>query len=434
MSVLLSCASVGLAQAAHNRALLSPATGTTQSSTYVVPPPNALVPGQAATLQVEVEQYEPLVADSYGIPSGTVTVYYQQIELAVLTLNEQGTATFSVPTNGLAPGSYPITAAYGGDSVYLPSSGTSNVTIIAAEPTATSFGTYPQATWVAGDNVYLAAYVTSSFPYAFSGKVTFTSGTLVLGSAEMSGKLPNNYGVVASVPTPNVPVGTYYVVAAYSGDAFHAPSSTAPLAIKLVANTTTHVRLTVTPYSLVLGDTATIVASVYPDIGEGPPTGTVNILVNGIVLSSLPLQPGAGESMATLNVATSGLPAGTYLVTADYLGDSKDLPSSGSAGSFNLLDGASVSLSASPNPVTAGTATFLTAKVTGPSGAPAPTGQVDFYYGDALLGGATLDETGTAQLPLATSGLSPGSYGLEANYSGDSNYGFASGTVTLDVQ
>jgi hypothetical protein len=170
-----------------------------------------------------------------------------------------------------------------------------------------------------------------------------------------------------------------------------------------------------------------ITVDVYPGNCDLPPAGDVTILANSVAIASLPLRSGS----ANLSVSTVGVPAGSYLLTAIYTGTATD-ESSSSYVNVNILNEPTLSFEISPNPVEQGTATFLTLKVSGMAGT--PTGTAIFDYGINELGTAVLDDTGTAQIPLATASLSPGSYSLVANYAGDDNYNEAESTLTLIVQ
>ena len=82
-----------------------------------------------------------------------------------------------------------------------------------------------------------------------------------------------------------------------------------------------------------------------------------------------------------------------------------------------------IDLQASPNPVWADQALTLTARVypVMPA-ASAPTGEVQFFDGRALLGTATLTQiNGVATASLTVVDLEPGPHPLMARYRGDSN-------------
>ncbi len=88
-------------------------------------------------------------------------------------------------------------------------------------------------------------------------------------------------------------------------------------------------------------------------------------------------------------------------------------------------------LASSLNPATSGQSVTFTATVTGPSGAPVPTGQVSFLDGNTLLGNAALNGSGVAT--LSTSTLSVGSQSITALYGGDENFANSTSTALTQV-
>jgi hypothetical protein len=119
----------------------------------------------------------------------------------------------------------------------------------------------------------------------------------------------------------------------------------------------------------------------------------------------------------------------SLLVFASACGGSK---SSGSA-PVTALPSTTTTLTATPNSVTLGGTTTLTASVSSTT-AGTITGTVTFKVGSATLGTATVSG-GTATLSnvSTTNGFSVGSNSITANYSGDTNFGALSGSATLKV-
>ncbi len=89
-------------------------------------------------------------------------------------------------------------------------------------------------------------------------------------------------------------------------------------------------------------------------------------------------------------------------------------------------------LTATPNPVTSGSAASLSATVT-PASGPTPTGTVSFYAGSSILGTCTLNGSGSCALSNST--LAVGTYSITAVYMGsNTSAGSTSTAVSLTVQ
>jgi len=125
------------------------------------------------------------------------------------------------------------------------------------------------------------------------------------------------------------------------------------------------------------------------------------------------------DASGSIYVAGSILPGGSFATPGAF-----QQTQAGGADGFVAkvipLQTSTTALSLSASTSTAGQPVTFTAKVTGPSGSPIPTGTVIFNNGTTSLGTGTLDATGTAT--YTTSSLSATSYTLTAVYGGDANY------------
>ncbi len=163
-----------------------------------------------------------------GMPTGTITFSNGTTQLGQPVTLSNGTATYSYNTSSLAAGTYPLTAAYSGDTNYGPStSSAGTLTVLPLIPTTSTesiTGTPSSSESNVGSSVTLAATVAhSSGTAAPTGTVTFANGSTALGSGTL-----NSIGT-ATYSTSSLAVGTYSIVASYGGDANYA-ASTSPAA------------------------------------------------------------------------------------------------------------------------------------------------------------------------------------------------------------
>lgn len=324
-----------------------------------------------------------------------------------------GKATFTIST--LVVGTHPITVSYADDSYNRGSSSTTPLNqVVQQEATVTTVAATPTP-GIAGLPETISANVqllSGSAP--LTGTVTFTSGTTTLGSASL-----NASGVAAITPT--LAPGTYQIVAAYMGNANGIDSASTPLSYSVV-QATTQTALTVAPSPALVLNPVTFTAAV---TGNGVmPTGSVNFLANGVVIGTSPLSGG------TATFTDSALAAGSYTMTAEYLGNTDNATSTSTSVSETVGTIPTTTVISTASTSGATPQVVLVAAVINNGGGPTPTGMVTFYNGATSLGTATLDSTGAATLtPNLTTGVN---YSVAAVYSGDPDHG-ASTSQTLTV-
>jgi hypothetical protein len=183
------------------------------------------------------------------------------------------------------------------------------------------------------------------------------------------------------------------------------------------------------PYPIEVGQSVTLTAAASG--GGGTPTGTVSFAVGSTVLATEPLSNG----VASYTASTNGILPGTYVLTAEYSGDSVYTPSTSAAASVELEQvQTATTLTASPNPVAPPAAVTLTATVKRHYGTTTgvPGGRVTFYYGTEALGSAGLNSSGVATYVASTKGVSAGTYAITAQYDGDV-YDLASSSAAVSV-
>ena len=262
----------------------------------------------------------------------------------------------SSTTNALPGGSYVVTARYGGDGTFAPSTSSPSPTItVSPEPSATAASAFttdqnghlvPFLTGTYGSFVYLRADVTgASGSGTPTGSITFqdAGGQNVVGffslNSEGNTATPNGVFTIAG--------GPHAITAAYSGDPSFNPSTSSPLNLAITpASTTT----TMTPTINSQGSGAVFAATIATNSGGNPPTGTVTFSAGGNPLGSVPVngvtKAQTGTAQATASFTDTELANGQYTVTATYNGDTNYAASSSAAGSINLQPDFSLSLNA----------------------------------------------------------------------------------------
>jgi hypothetical protein len=269
------------------------------------------------------------VAGNGGTPTGLVTFQADGANIGSGTLDATGKATFTY--SALKVGSHVITASYGGDT----NDGASSATltqVITAIPTVTDLA----ATSTTGPTpqVILVATVIGSTGPTPTGTVTFTNGSTVIGTITL------DVSGVATF-TPDLAPGTYSIVANYSGDADHSPSSSKAVGI---SGTATGFSMTVTPPKLTIATSQNAVITVdlnsdgaFADtIGLGcgslPASVNCHFATNGIALKAGATQSvqltidtnnplGGGGSAMNSRPASRGLNlAGLFLPASLFFG------------------------------------------------------------------------------------------------------------------
>jgi hypothetical protein len=192
---------------------LTVAQATTQ--TAVTATPNPAVAETAVTFTAKV-------TGNGGIPGGTVTFNANGAPIGTpVLLDATGTATTTY--SAFIPGSYTITAVYGGDTNDQGSTGTGSAPLVVGTiPTITELG--DATTTGQNPQLILVASVLSSGGAVATGTVTFNNGTTAVGTGTL-----DSSGVATL--TPNLPTGSYTIVAVYGGDALHGPSTSQPVTV-----------------------------------------------------------------------------------------------------------------------------------------------------------------------------------------------------------
>ncbi len=303
-----------------------------------------------------------------------------------------GSASLTLNAFGLGP--HTVTALYTGDTanpaeqspaLQLQVNPVTTIVSLGALPPSVPYGTVLQLTG-------------SVLPVTAGGTVVFRDGANSLGQSTLSGG-------AASLAVGTLLPGSHVLLAIYSGDAYDLAGTSAAEQIT-VQRLGTDTSLLATPSTASFGTAVRIGVAVTP----ADATGTVLVQEGSSVTARIPLNSGAGS--ASLNTLAPGL----HLLTASYPGDALHTASASSSFSVeidrtptsttltplaaSLPAGASVVLSATVSPASAGGVVNFTDSNSGP------------------LGQSSL-QAGVATLPVGS--LAAGPHSITASYAGDTD-------------
>ena len=366
-----------------------------------------------APLQLTATVVQSGTTGAGGAFTGTVTFSDGATVLGTAAVSAAGIATLSVST--LNVGSHSLSASYGGDANYLPSTSASIAEMLVTASTSAAL-TSSLTPSIAGTPVTLTATVTGTGGIP-TGTVTFLSGATTLGTGALNAR------GVAGLTTSSLAVGQDTLTAVYGGDSKDNGSTSPPL-LQTVEIATTGTTLASTANPSMFGASVTFTATIATN--GGAVTGTVTFSDGSKVLGTAPVNTGT----AMFSLSTLGL--GMHSITAAYSGDALDASSQSSALSQQVLQAGAVTLASSANPSIAGAGVSFTATISSPQSV-AVTGSVTFKDGSVVLGTVSVGNAGSAV--FSTTALAVGQHTIVAVYSGDSlNQAAASNTLVQTVQ
>ncbi|WP_315098493.1 S8 family serine peptidase [uncultured Cellulomonas sp.] len=375
-----------------------------------------------STPTIDVWTYSDYAADETGVldsaESFTVNPYDppfwfdNDIPGSFSTLGDDGVTIPVHKGTGAADGQLLVFQHHNADPV----SRVQLVDVTVPTPTATTTTLAVTGGKKAGQELTLKAGVA---PAEATGTVTFLDGQTEIGSAPVTnGK--------ASIKV-KLGAGAHSLSAAFASDTgLFAPSTSAVVPVD-VAKSTSTTTLSLSRTSAPYGSTTRAAVVVRGE--TAPPTGTVEIKDRGVTVATGTLTVTGLRGVADV-VLPGTLAAGNHHLTAVYSGNA-DVSGSQAQRWFTVTPVAStVSLSSSTWTVAKGTQQQVTVKVTGPKGAPTPTGSVVVMVGLSRVATVPLTAgTATVTLPAAQrSGV------VMATYKGDAGYLPTAASHTLTVQ
>ncbi len=271
--------------------------------------PQTITEGENATAVVILT---PAVGGA-AYPTGTVTLTDALTGDATTVTLAGNTDTLFIPLSGLSVGTHTFTAAYSGDTNYVPAAGqpystagpyvvtvnpgslATTATTLSGVPAAVSFGTAFTATaTVSGTNP------TGTVEFVVNGSV-YSAAAVTAGAASASISLPYS-------------TSAYSIYAIYSGDIANAGSTSSTISITVEAAPTT-TALSANTTTTTLGHPVTLTATV--SSAAGTPSGAVTFTYTTST-DSTPVTLTSGALSNGVASAAVDLPVGSDAVTATY--------------------------------------------------------------------------------------------------------------------
>jgi len=385
-------------------------------------------------VQISISNYSPTHGQSFVLtvtvasttggaaPTGTVTFTSPQAGFNNTTANLNASGIATSIAYILPGGPYSITAAYSGDSTYVASNGTVNVTVQAE---AAAFTIAAPASVSLGANISATVTLTSASGVGTpSGSVTVTPSGITSAAAitqNLSGTGGTATGTYAFTTNK---AGTVSLQASCTSADPSFTCFTPQTATTTVAPATPTVALTMTPTHPAAGVPVTLSATVTGVAGIGP-SGSVQFFDGATSL-------GFG-SAPTATFSGNLTPGSTHIITAVYQGDSNYLKATSNAINTAVTSSpTTTAVNASATTLTFGQSVSLniTVSTTTVVNGTQPTGTLTFTGAGTTTTAAV--SGGSANVTL--NNLSVGTYTIGTAYSGDTNYASSTGnTVVITV-
>ena len=366
--------------------------------------------------------FNTVVSPHPGAPAFTGTVQFFDSNTAIgapVVPDAAGSATSAAIL--LTAGTHTITAQFGGDSNYGASPVSANlvVTVTKSTPNPVTLSA-PAPTYITTYGGLLTTGVTN-VPLVGSGviptgTVTLSSGGIPIAAGTLDGSGNYTFTNVQMPGSINFGAGQNLTVT-YSGDAnYTAATFVSANGLTVNAATSTAVVTSAPIGSVAYGQNVTFTATL---TGPGSPaTGTISFTADGNPINATCTTPAA---IVTSNVAhctvaattANNLGAGSHTITVTNFAEANGNHVLGAVTALNpFVVGApapQIVITSSQNPSVYGQAVTFTATVSGPAGAPAPVGQLQFFDGSGTIGALQAIATSAANAVTYTLTVPSGS-------------------------
>jgi hypothetical protein len=259
--------------------------------------PNPVGTGEATNINLQIGSNHP----PGTAMAGNVTVYNGATQIGTFYVDEIA-LPYQIPQYiaPSTPGTYPITATFGGDNYHYP--GTSAVYNLVVLPSTTTTVSANPTTISVGQTTILTAQVTSTAGTP-TGTVSFYDGATLLGTGTLSGGQ-------ATFSATTLSAGARQIKAVYTGSAGFAASTSSVVAVGVNKATPVVTITSLAPNTINAFTNTTVTATVTGT--PTPPAQSGLLVVNGGVVDVMT------GGVGTLNITTNRIPAGTYQVVARY--------------------------------------------------------------------------------------------------------------------
>ena len=229
------------------------------------------------------------------------------VNVATAPTNSAGQYALTVPSGSLAFGTNSLKVVYSGDSTYNAVS--ASLTLTGVSTLSTSIGLVSPTSLNLGQSLTVSAFINGTLASGLprTGMLSLLEGSTTLTSISLATTSPGSNGYYALTLPAGLPLGTYNLSVAYSGDSNYASSSAnlAPITVH-IAGTSIGLSYT-TP---LVGQAFTLNAVINPTALAGVPhTGTLTLSDNGSALTSINLASATPTSSGYYASERTGRPA-----------------------------------------------------------------------------------------------------------------------------
>lgn len=377
-------------------------------------------------------------------PTGTVQFYYNNPGPGGTAIGNPvaisgNTATYTINPIPKA-GSFSYSAAYSGDALYPATNSNllASIFIQQGNVTLATPALSPSATVLTGTPVTITGQLTTPFQTpAPTGTVTLYNGigNQTIGSQTLSGSSPFALSFTVNTAASPLPPFDYTLELLYAGDANWQSANTHS---ELIVQGTSTTSISYSGSSSVQAGTPITITGHFT-LSANPLSasniGSVALLDNGTVIATNNAVSDGSTVTFTVNTSAQPLAPGSHSFALKFQGTAIWQPSTSSTVPVTVVGNVSTftvapDLGTFTNAIV-GTAVPFTATLTGPTGAPVPSGTVQFSIDSTPAGSPITLAAGTASYTATT--LTAGSHAIAAAYSGDANYNAANSTSTVSI-